>query len=133
MPWISYGYISKSGFSLPFSPYELESILKMVYLFEPELKTRIYIPKEAYYLYGLYLYPLLLTLLLGIRWRWLMIVVGFIPLLPYLITSTLLPVSLFTFMGFGFMLTLFLSAVLIVYSLLSYKIEAWIKRYVKLL
>lgn len=132
MPWISYGYISKSGFAIPFSPYELESMLKLVFLFEPQLKAQIEIPKELFYLYLLYLYPLLVSTLLFIRWRWFVILVGLIPIVPYFIASSILPMPLFTFMGIGFILTLLLSALLIVQSLLSYKIEAFLERYAKL-
>jgi len=121
LPWISYGYISKSAFTIPLSPEDIENILKFSYrLFKTELKDQIHIPKEVIYLYALYLFPILVALLFVMRSRVLSIIIALIPLLPFIVAYKVFP-DITKYIGFGLILTLLASVALILESLLRRK------------
>lgn len=122
LPWISYGYISKSAFSIPFSPQDIENILKFVSMFKPQLAEQISMPKELIYLYALYLFPLLVTFLFFLSSRIFSIGVALIPLLPFTLAYQLLPFDITKYIGFGLVLTLIASVALIIESLFRRKV-----------
>ena len=117
LPWISYGYISKSAFTIPFSPQDIQNILNFASLFEPEIAKKVQLPKELVYLYALYIYPVLVALLFFVRSRVVSIIVALIPLLPFIIAYQILPIDIINYMGVGFILTLIASVALIIESL----------------
>lgn len=113
MPWFSYGFIVKSGFDIPLYS---ESLKSMVGFFT---QGRRELPQEVVYIYGLYIYPLLIILLFKIQSKALSIITALLPLLPFIVATVILPINLMTYMGYGFIVTLAGSVALILQSVIK--------------
>lgn len=112
LPWVSYGFITKSGYELPLYMDEL----KRAVAFFSQGKYKL--PDNVEYLYLIYNYPLFLVMNFIWKSRILLLITGSIPLLAlgagYLISK--LPFT--DFLGYGAYLTLFLSVILLIYTVL---------------
>jgi len=117
MPWISYGFISKSGLTIPLSPAELENTLKLALLFRPDLANQVAIPNELIYLYALYLYPISIFLLFFIRSRVFELFLALLVIIPFITAVILIPQNIMIYIGYGFKLLLGGSLALIIESL----------------
>ena len=111
LPWISYGFISQSGFDIP---RYAEELLCTVRLFVRDFT----LPFEPRLLYLIYLYPLLLLANLFVRSRILHIVVCILPLGVLGLGLLLEKIPFFHFLGFGAYITLTLCTLLLIYLFL---------------
>lgn len=110
LPWVSYGFLQRSGFSIPIYIDEISRTIKFIATLQGK---HLSIPKEIIYVYGLYLYPIFYLFVYFFKAKVFQVTLALLIIIPFSIGFKFLSWSLFDYFGLGFYLTIFLALALV--------------------